>query len=171
VCVLFIGTRFSNLYTTVDTTAEIAKIRVDSPDCGTTASTEIFLLYPVTGASINASVSQLSHMKPMTVPDVHTLVTLIGLYLSGASGHQKAYKELLAHVDDCHTITLDKVQNAIIRFSRSRSACAFALTCVCDTPAFTHNCPRFLSMTTTIGTIWVSMRNTTSLPPSSRATA
>ena len=36
------------------------------------------------------------------------------LYLSEASCHQKAYKELLAHVDDDHAITLDKVQNAII---------------------------------------------------------
>jgi hypothetical protein len=114
-----------------------AKIKVDSPDRSTSAWTEIFLLYPVTSvsiaqkllarglrtclgfkddsttaatdyiASINASVSQLSHMHPMTVPDVYALVTLMGLYLSEASGHQKAYKELLSHVDDGHTLTLE----------------------------------------------------------------
>jgi hypothetical protein len=107
-----------------------SKIKVDSPDSGTSAWTEIFLLYPVTGASIahkllarglktclnfkndsmastldyiasvNASASQLSHVQPMTVQDVYALVTLMGLYLSEASGHQKAYKELLAHIDD-----------------------------------------------------------------------
>jgi hypothetical protein len=121
-----------------------AKIKVDSLDSGTAVWTEFFLLYPVTGVSIahkllarghrtclgfkddstgsatdyiafiNTSASQLSHMQPMTVPDVYALVTLMGLYLSEASGHQKAYKELLAHVDDGHAITLDKVQNAII---------------------------------------------------------
>jgi hypothetical protein len=42
-------------------------------------------------ASVNASASQLSHVQPMTVQDVYTLVTLMGLYLSEASGHQKAY--------------------------------------------------------------------------------
>jgi hypothetical protein len=77
-----------------------SKIKVDSPDSGTSAWTEIFLLYPVTGASIahkllarglktclhfkndsmvsaldyiafvNASASQLSHVHPMTVQDV-----------------------------------------------------------------------------------------------------
>jgi hypothetical protein len=133
---------------------------------------EAFLLYPVTGASIahkllsrglrtclgfkddstaaatdyiasiNASASQLSHMKPMTVPDVYALVTLMGLYLSEASGHQKAYKELLADVDDGHELTLDTVQNVIIRFSRSRSARAVALTRSGDTPECTHGCPR-----------------------------
>ncbi len=51
-------------------------------------------------ASVNASASQLSHVHPMTVQDVYALVTLMGLYLSEASGHQKAYKELLAHIDD-----------------------------------------------------------------------
>jgi hypothetical protein len=50
-------------------------------------------------ASVNASASQLSHVQPMTVQDVYALVTLMGLYLSEASGHQKAYKELLAHID------------------------------------------------------------------------
>ncbi len=97
-----------------------AKIKVDSPDSGTSAWTEIFLLYPVTGASmahkllarglktclgfkddstasatasayiasVNASASQLSHVQPMTVQDVYTLVTLMDLYLSEASGHQ-----------------------------------------------------------------------------------
>ena len=108
-----------------------SKIKVDSPDSGTCAWTEIFLLYLVTGASIthklldrglktclnfktdsmvsaldyiasvNFSASQLSHVQPMTVQDcnkdVYALVTLMGLYLSEASCHQKAYKELLAH--------------------------------------------------------------------------
>jgi hypothetical protein len=67
-------------------------------------------------------------MQPMTVPDVYTLVTLLGFYLSEASGHQKAYKELLAQVDDGHTLTLDKVQITIIRSSRSRTPRAFSLT-------------------------------------------
>jgi hypothetical protein len=86
-----------------------SKIKVDSPDSGTSAWTEIFLLYPVTGRSIahklparglktclnfktdsmasaldyinsvNASASQLSHVQPMTVQDVYALVTLMGL--------------------------------------------------------------------------------------------
>jgi hypothetical protein len=113
-----------------------SKIKVDSPDSGTSAWTEIFLMYPVTSvsiqhkllarglktclnfkndsmasvvdyiASVNASASQLSHVQPMTVQDVYALVTLIGLYLSEASCHQKAYKELLAHIDDGHALTL-----------------------------------------------------------------
>jgi hypothetical protein len=33
----------------------------------------------------------------------------MGLYLSEASGHQKAYKELFAHIDDGHALTLEKV--------------------------------------------------------------
>jgi hypothetical protein len=86
-----------------------AKIKVNSADSGTSAWTEIFLLYPVTGASIahkllarglktclgfkkdsmasaldyiasvNASGSQLRHVQPMTVQDVYALVTLMGL--------------------------------------------------------------------------------------------
>ena len=39
----------------------------------------------------------------------------MGLYLSDASGHQKAYKELLAHVDAGNALTLDDVQHVIIR--------------------------------------------------------
>jgi hypothetical protein len=123
-----------------------AKIKVDSPDSGTSAWTEIFLLYPVTGASIahkllarglktclgfkndsmasaldyiasvNDSASQLSHVQPMTVQDVYALVTLMGLYLSEASCHQKAYKELLAHINDSH----------------------FALTHACDSSVCNH---------------------------------
>jgi hypothetical protein len=111
---------------------------------------EIFLLYPVTGASIahkllarglktclgfkndsmasaldyiasvNASASQLSHVQPMTVQDVYALVTLMGLYLSEASGHQKAYKELLAHIDDSHALTLDKVRKLRCRKRQGR---------------------------------------------------
>ena len=80
-----------------------AKIKVDSTDSGTSAWTEIFILYPVTGASIDhkllardlktclcfkddstaaatayivsvkVSASQLSHVQPMTVQDVVTL--------------------------------------------------------------------------------------------------
>jgi hypothetical protein len=149
-----------------------AKITVDSPNSGTSVWTEIFLLYPVTGDSIthkllagglrkclgskddstaaaadyiaviNASASQLSHIQPMTVPDVYVLVTLKGLYLSEAPGHQKANKELLAHVDEGHTLTLDKVQNAIIRFSRCRDTRAFSLTRNSDTLACAHGCPR-----------------------------
>jgi hypothetical protein len=53
--------------------------------------------------------AQLSHVQPMKVQDVYALVTLMGLYLSEASGHQKAYKELLDHIDDGHALTLDSV--------------------------------------------------------------
>jgi hypothetical protein len=149
-----------------------SKIKVDSPNSGTSAWTEIFLLYPVTGASIahkllarglktclgfkndsmasavdyiasvNASASQLSHVQPMTVQDVYALVTLMGLYLSEASGHQKAYKELLAHIDDGHALTLEKVQHEIIRFSRSRAPRAFALTHAGGSSVCNHRCPR-----------------------------
>jgi hypothetical protein len=95
--------------------------------------------------SINASASQLNQMQPMTVqsvPDVYTLVTLMGIYLSEASSHQRAYNELLAHVDDGHALTLDKVQNAIILFSRSSVTRAFALTHTGYTQACTHGCLR-----------------------------
>jgi hypothetical protein len=101
------------------------RVKSSSPNCGSEAWTEIFLLYPLTGASIahkllarglqkcllltgdspeacsdditriNTSVSQLSHLQDMSVRDVFALVILMGLYLSTASGHQKAYKELL----------------------------------------------------------------------------
>jgi hypothetical protein len=94
------------------------KIKPGSSNCGTAAWTEIFLLYPLTGASIahkllarglktclgfkddstaactdyiasiNTSVSQLGHMPHLSIPDVFALVTLMGLYLSDASGHQ-----------------------------------------------------------------------------------
>ena len=93
-------------------------------------------------ASVNASASQLSHVEPMTVPDVYALVTLMGLYLSEASGHQKAYKELLAHIDDGHALTLEKVQHEINRFSHSRAPRAFALTHAGDSSVCNHRCPR-----------------------------
>jgi hypothetical protein len=73
-------------------------------------------------ASVNSSASQLSHVQPMTVQDVYALVTLMGLYLSEASGHQKAYKELLAYIDDGHALTLDKVQHEIIRIFPSEGS-------------------------------------------------
>ena len=93
-------------------------------------------------ASVNASASQLSHVEPMTVPDVYALVTLMGLYLSDASGHQKAYKELLAYIDDGHALTLEKVQSMIIRFSNSHAPRAFALTHAGDSSVCNHRCPR-----------------------------
>jgi hypothetical protein len=37
------------------------------------------------------------------------LSSLFSLYLSDASGHQKAYKELLAHVDAGNAVSLDDV--------------------------------------------------------------
>jgi hypothetical protein len=149
-----------------------SKIKVDSSNSGTSAWTEIFLLYPVTSASIahkllarglktclnfkndsmasvldyiasvNASASQLSHVQPMTVQDVYALVTLMGLYLSEASGHQKAYKELLTHINDGHALTIDTVQHEIIRFSRSHAPRAFAITHACDSSVCNHICPR-----------------------------
>jgi hypothetical protein len=54
----------------------------------------------------NTSVSQLNHLPHLSVPDVFTLVSLMGLYLSEA--HPKTYKELIAYVDDGHELTLDK---------------------------------------------------------------
>ena len=74
--------------------------------------------------------------------DVYALVTLMGLYLSEASCHQKAYKELLAHIDDGHALTLEKVQHEIIRFSDSRAPRAFALTHAGDSSVCNHRCPR-----------------------------
>jgi hypothetical protein len=82
----------------------------------------------------------LSHVQPMTVQDVYTLVTLMGLYLSEASGHQKAYKELLAMTTVA--LTIDKVQHEIIRFSHSRDPRAFALTHAGDSSVCNHSCPR-----------------------------
>jgi hypothetical protein len=94
-------------------------------------------------ASVNTSASQLSHVQPMTVQDVYTLVTLMGLYLSEASCHQKANKELLiSHIDNRHALTLDKVQHEIIRFSRSHAPRAFALTHAGDSSVCNHRCPR-----------------------------
>ena len=83
-------------------------------------------------ASVNISASQLSHVQPMTVQDVYALVTLMGLYHSEASGHQKKYKEFLDHIDNGHTLTLYKVQHEIIRFSCSLAPRAFALTHAID---------------------------------------
>jgi hypothetical protein len=92
--------------------------------------------------SVNDSVSQLSHVQPMTVQDVYTLVTLMGLYLSEASGHQKAYKVLLAHIDNSHALTFDKVQHEIIRFCHSHDPRAFTITHVGDSLVCNHSCPR-----------------------------
>ena len=132
------------------------RVKSGSPNCGSEAWTEIFLLYPLTGASIahkllarglqkcllltddspeacsdditriNTSVSQLSHLQDMSVRDVFALVILMGLYLSTASGHQKAYKELLAYIDAGNALTLDDVQHAMIRYSRSTKPRAFS---------------------------------------------
>jgi hypothetical protein len=132
------------------------RVKSGSPNCGSEAWTEIFLLYPLTGASIahkllarglqkcllltgdspeacsdditriNTSVSQLSHMNDMSVRDVFALVILMGLYLSTASGHQKAYKELLAYIDAGNALTLDNVQHAMIRYSRPTKPRAFS---------------------------------------------
>jgi hypothetical protein len=41
--------------------------------------------------------------------------------MTDASGHQQAYKELLAHVDAGHALTLETVQHVIFLFSRSKS--------------------------------------------------
>ena len=78
----------------------------------------------------------------MTVQDVYALVTLMGLYLSEASGHQKAYKEFLAHIDDGHALTLDKMQHEIIRFSRSHAPRAFTRTHAGDSSVCNHSCLR-----------------------------
>jgi hypothetical protein len=132
------------------------RVKPGSLNCGSAAWTEIFLLYPLTGASIahkllarglqqclmltddspeactediariNTSVSQLGHLNAMSVRDVFALVILMGLFLSMAPGHQKAYKELLAFVDAGNALTLDDVQHAMIRYSRSNKPRAFS---------------------------------------------
>jgi len=132
------------------------RVRPGSPNCGSDAWTKNFLLYPLTGASIahkllarglqqcliltddsteactediariNTSVSQLGHMNAMSVRDVFALVILMGLFLSTTSGHQKAYKELLAYVDAGNALTLDDVQHAMIPYSRSKQPRAFS---------------------------------------------
>ncbi len=162
-------------------------MRPGSLNCGSDAWTEIFLLYPLTGASIahkllahglqkclafkddspaactdyialiKTSDSQLGHMKDMSVRDVFALVTLMGLYISPASGHQKVYKELLAYVDAGHALTLDDVQHAMIWYSRSKPNRVFAMrrhdarcsnscprccSSVRSDAACNHRCPR-----------------------------
>ena len=76
----------------------------------------------------------------MNIQDVYALVTLMGLYLSKTSCHQKTYKELLAHIDDSHshTLTIDKVQHEIIRFSGSRDSRAFTLTQASNSQVCNH---------------------------------
>ena len=89
-------------------------ITCNTPQCGTAAWTAIFLHYPLAGAvlahkllarglkaclkfkddssaagcahieSVNTSVSQLSNLPHLSVPDVFALVSLMGLYLSEA---------------------------------------------------------------------------------------
>jgi len=63
----------------------------------------------------------------MSVRDVFALVTLMGLYISTASGHQKAYKELLAYVDGGNALTLDDVQHAMIWYSRPKPNRVFSM--------------------------------------------
>ena len=82
-------------------------------------------------------------MPDLSIRDVFALVTLMGLYLSDASGHQKAYKELLAHVDAGNALTLDDVQHVIIRYSRSKSNRAFAVRQ--SDARCTQACPRCCS--------------------------
>ena len=55
---------------------------------------------------VNTSYSQLNHLPHLSVPDVFTLVSLMGLYLSAAYGHPKANKQRIAYVDDGHELTL-----------------------------------------------------------------
>ena len=144
----------------------------NTPQCGTAAWTQIFLHYPLAGAvlahkllarglkaclkfkddssaagcayieSVNTSVSQLSNLPHLSVPDVFALVSLMGLYLSDAHGHQKAYKDLIAFIDEGNELTLDKVQNTVIYHSRDTSLRAFALTPAGASPSCNHRCPR-----------------------------
>jgi len=79
----------------------------------------------------------------MSIRDVFALVTLMGLYISTACGHQKAYKELLAYVDAGNALTLDDVQHAIIWYSRSKSNRTFS-TCQSDARC-SNSCPRCCS--------------------------
>jgi hypothetical protein len=144
----------------------------NTPQCGTAAWTQIFFHYPLSGAvlahkllarglkaclkfkddssaagcayieSVNTSVSQLSNLPHLSVPDVFALVSLMGLYLSDAHGHQKAYKDLIAFIDEGNELTLDKVQNTVIYHSRDTSLRAFALTHAGASPSCNHRCPR-----------------------------
>ena len=43
----------------------------------------------------------------------------MGLHLSEASSHEKAYKELIAHIDDGYEITLEKLQHVLLKYSRT----------------------------------------------------
>jgi hypothetical protein len=144
----------------------------NTPQCGTAAWTQIFFHYPLSVAvlahkllarglkaclkfkddssaagcayieSVNTSVSQLSNLPHLSVPDVFALVSLMGLYLSDAHGHQKAYKDLITFIDEGNELTLDKVQNTVIYHSRDTSLRAFALTHAGASPSCNHRCPR-----------------------------
>jgi hypothetical protein len=86
-------------------------------------------------ALINTSDSQLGHMKDMSVRNVFALLTLMGLYISTASDHQKAYKELLAYVDTGNALTLDDVQHAMILYSgQSRIVSSLYAETTCAAP-------------------------------------
>ena len=65
---------------------------------------------------VNTSVSQLAKLQNLTVPDVYVFVSLMGLYLSDASSHQKAYKELITYINDGNELTLDKVQLGLCHY-------------------------------------------------------
>jgi hypothetical protein len=43
-----------------------------------------------------------------------------------ASYHEETYKELIDHIDDCHELTLDKVQYVFRTFNGHPASCAFA---------------------------------------------
>ncbi len=87
-------------------------------------------------------------MKPMYVEEVYALVALMGLLLSEASSHEKAYKELIALIDDGHALTLEKVQHVLLKYSRTCSRTwhpasrVFAAHTRNDDELCNHSCPR-----------------------------
>jgi hypothetical protein len=60
-------------------------------------------------AATNESVSQLGNMPDMSVSGIYALSTLMVLYLSPSAQHEKAYRDLVAYVDEGNALTLDQV--------------------------------------------------------------
>jgi len=69
--------------------------------------------------TVNESASQLDNMPPMSITDIYALVTLMGLHMSSSDRHEKAYRELIAYVDEGNAITLEKVQQMGLKYSCS----------------------------------------------------
>jgi hypothetical protein len=107
-------------------------------------STAVFTTYI---ATVNESASQLGNMPPMSITDIYALVTLMGLHMSSSDRHEKAYRELIAYVDEGNAITLEKVQQMGLKYSCSlhpvaSSSHTFTLTSEDADEVCNHNSPR-----------------------------